>query len=129
MLTFVSFLLYEVKPAVNSQQSRVPAGNSSRFRQLVKSYWHSIVISDASTSLSDTGRELFVTAPKVGEEYQLDPSLTNDIVTFICNNEITDVEAVRRAINCQVKPLYLIRFLIFQRKIHYTDRCGEPIFV
>lgn len=114
---------------MKSQQSRVPAGNSSRFRQLVKSYWHSIVVSEASTCLADTGREVFVTEPKVGEEYHLDASLTNDIVTFICNNEITDVEAVRRAINCQVKPLYLITFLIIHRKIDYTCRCGEPIFV
>lgn len=97
------FLLYEVKPVVKSQQPGSPVGNSSRFRQLVKSYWHSIVVSEASATLADTSREVFVTESKTGEDYRLDPSLTNDIVTFICNNEITDVETVRRAISCQVR--------------------------
>lgn len=95
---------------MKSQQPGSPVGNSSRFRQLVKSYWHSIVVSEASATLADTSREVFVTESKTGEDYRLDPSLTNDIVTFICNNEITDVETVRRAISCQVTAFYLIAF-------------------
>ena len=84
------------------QQSHSPAENSSRFRQLVKSYWHSIVVSDVSATSTDISRESSVEDSKIGEEYKLDPSLTNDIVSFVCNSEVTDVESLRRAINCQV---------------------------
>lgn len=91
------------------QQSHSPTENSSRFRQLVKSYWHSIVVSDVSAASTEISRESSVDESKIGEEYKLDSSLTNDIVSFVCNSEVTDVESLRRAINCKV----MISFLYF----------------
>ncbi len=95
------FLLYEVKPAVKLQKSQGSTGNSSRFRQLVQSYWRSVT-SDASTPLANHTASS-IAESKMENEYRLDSTLTNDIVGFVCNSEITDVETLRRSISSQVK--------------------------
>ena len=48
--------------------------------------------------------EFTVMDSKLEDDYRLDSALTNDIVGFVCNSEITDVETLRRSISCQVNP-------------------------
>lgn len=113
------------------EQSHSPPENSSRFRQLVKSYWHSIVDLGASATSTDISRESSVAEAKIGEDYKFDPSLTNDIVNFVCNSEVTDVESLRRAINCQVKIEFFKMFFVTQadKTCQFTYRLHGQIFV
>lgn len=102
--------MYEVKPAVTFKQSKSSAGNSCRFRQMIQSYWRSI-ISNASTT-STHHLEAFETESNVTEDFRADPTLTNDIVSFVCNSEMTDVETLRRAISCQVTDFKRLSLLL-----------------
>ena len=44
-------------------------------------------------------------------ELCMDASLTNDIVEFVCDKQLNDVELLRQAINCQVQfNRHLIQF-------------------
>lgn len=45
-----------------------------------------------------------VAAPSLSEEkLHIDASLTNDIVEFVCDKQLNDVELLRQAIGCQVR--------------------------
>ena len=65
--------------------------------------------SDTSSAREDRS-EFTVMDSKLEDDYQLDSALTNDIVGFVCNSEITDFETQRRSINFQVDQFAVLSF-------------------
>lgn len=90
-----------MKPAVNRKQHQCVIGrNPSRFRQLIQSYWRSVVNATPKT-LTDN-HESYTSDLVTENKHDLNSVLTNDIVGFVCGSELSDVETLRRAIICQV---------------------------
>ena len=103
---FFRFLLYGLHPASTTKLHRDSPLNPSRFRHIVASHWAQIIQSKStSTEVDYHGNASSAHVKRRSSTF--DTNLTSDIISFVCTNELVDLELFRKAITRQVSSSFI----------------------